>query len=65
MKKKMIKLVKRFVLYMLETWKQKLWALVLMACASVPMFIDGDATALVLVALFAVPGFFVKSRWIN
>ena len=65
MKKKMIKLAKRFVLCMLETWKQKLLALVAMACASVPIFIDGDATALVFISFMAIPSFFARTNWIE
>ena len=63
MKKKMIKLVKRFVLYMIETFWNKVVALAMILCGMVPMFIDKDATALVFISFIAVPMFFARTDW--
>ena len=63
MKKKMIKLVKRFVLYMFETFWNKVVALAMILCGMVPMIIDKDATALIVIGFIAVPMFFARTDW--
>lgn len=65
MKKKMIKFVKRFVLYMFETFRNKVTALGMILCGMVPVFIDKDATALVFIGCMAVPLFFARTNWIE
>lgn len=65
MKKKMIKLVKRFVLYMFETFWNKVCAVSMILCGMVPVFIDKDATALVFIGIIAVPLFFTRTNWIE
>lgn len=65
MKKKMIKLVKRFVLYMFETFWNKVCAVSMILCGMVPVFIDKDATALVFIGIIAVPMFFARTNWIE
>lgn len=47
----------------MKTWKNKLSAIILLACGCMGVLIDNDATALVLFALFAVPLFFAKKNW--
>ena len=51
-----------FVRYMLETWQNKLVAIVLVIAGLVPVFMDGDATAFVLFMFFAVPLFFSRKN---
>ena len=63
--RKIKRFVARFLLYMIATWKQKLGALLVMACGLVPYIIDGDATAFVFVSFLAVPAFFAKTDWIK
>ena len=48
----------------MKTSKNKLSAIILLACGYVGVLIDNDATALVLFAMFAVPLFFAKKNWI-
>ena len=48
----------------MKTWKNKLSAIILLACGYVGVLIDNDATALVLFTMFAVPLFFAKKNWI-
>ena len=48
----------------MKTWKNKLSAVILLACGYVGVLSDNDATALVLCAMFAVPLFFAKKNWI-
>lgn len=65
MKKKMIKLVKKFVLYMIETFWNKVIALAMIFIGMLPVFIDKDATALVFISFIAVPMFFARTNWIE
>ena len=44
--------------------KNKLYALLLIACTLPVMFLEGDATATVFVSMIAVPMFFAKANWI-
>lgn len=48
----------------METWKNKLCAIGLLACGGVPTLVANDATALVFIGMFAVPLFFAKENWI-
>lgn len=50
--------------YWRRTWKNKVCALALLAIGTVPVIIDQDATALVLMACFTVPMFFSRENWI-
>lgn len=47
-----------------ETLKNKLYAVLLMLCTLPVVFLEGDATASVLIAFIAVPMFFSKENWI-
>lgn len=47
-----------------ELLKNKLYALLLVGLSLPIMFLDGDATATVLMLFFAVPMFFAKENWI-
>lgn len=48
----------------MKTWKNKLSAIVLLACGYVGIPLENDATALVFMAMFAIPLFFAKENWI-
>lgn len=48
----------------MKTWKNKLYALVLLACGYLCVLIEKDATALVFLAMLAVPLFFAKENWV-
>lgn len=50
--------------YWIRTWKNKVIAIALLLLGTVPVFMDQDATALVLMACFAVPMFFSRENWI-
>ena len=53
--------MKRFVRHMLNTWKQKLYAVAMIAIGVVcTMLTGGDATFLAVMTLFAVPMFLSK-----
>ena len=47
-----------------ELLKNKLYALLLVGLSLPIMFLDGDATATVLMLFFAVPMCFAKENWI-
>lgn len=47
-----------------ETMKNKLYAVLLIACTLPVMFLEGDATATVFISMIAVPMFFAKENWI-
>lgn len=47
-----------------ELLKNKLYAVLLILCTLPVVFLDGDATATVFMALIAVPMFFAKENWI-
>lgn len=53
-----------FVEYMRETWLNKLCAIAIMLAGSLPMIHDGDGTALILFAIFAIPLFFSSKNHI-
>lgn len=48
-----------------ETLRNKFYAILLIACTLPVMFLDGDATATVFMAMIAVPMFFAKENWIH
>lgn len=56
--------MRRFVRYFQRTLKQKLYALTMIAIGIVPVWLDGDATALVFVLFFAVPMLISSKRWV-
>lgn len=47
-----------------RTQKNKIYALLLIACTLPVMFLEGDATATVFVGFIAVPMFFAKESWV-
>ena len=47
-----------------ELLKNKLYALLLIACTLPVMLLESDATATVFVAMIALPMFFAKEPWI-
>ena len=50
--------------YWMKTWKNKACAIALLALGMVPVYMERDATAFVLMACFALPMFFSKDNWI-
>lgn len=64
MSKKNRKRKRSFMMYMQDTYKNKLTAIVLMAISIVPILLDHDATLFVVMIAFAVPLFFAKDNWI-
>lgn len=64
MSKKNRKRRRSFMMYMQDTYKNKLTAIVLMAISIVPILLDHDATLFVVMIAFAVPLFFAKDNWI-
>ena len=44
--------------------KNKIYAVLLITLGLVSVALDGDATALVFMSMFAVPMFFAKEQWI-
>lgn len=48
----------------METLKNKLCAIGLLTCGSIPALIIDDATALVFMGMIAVPLFFARKNWI-
>ena len=47
-----------------ELIRNRLYALLLIACTLPVMFLEGDATATVFVSVIAGPMFFAKENWI-
>ena len=47
----------------MKTWKNKLYALVLLALGYLSVLVENDATVLVFLAMFAIPLFFAKENW--
>lgn len=66
MKKKRLtnreRMIRRFVRNIEQTWKNKLGAIIFVITASVPMILDGDATAFVMALMFAIPLFFTTKK---
>lgn len=54
--------VRRFVRNIKETWMNKLAVIAMLICSSLPMFLDGDATALIFMLMFAAPLFFATKQ---
>ena len=53
-----------FVNHIRKTWMNKLAAIFLVAVGSLPVFLDnGDASALVIFTMLAIPMFFSKKSW--
>ncbi len=46
----------------MKTLKNKLYAILLLMAGYVPVLIDGDGTALVVLAFIAIPLFFAKEN---
>lgn len=57
------KLAKKFVRHMFKTWWNKVCAIALILVGSVPVWLDGDGTALIVLSIFAIPMFFAKEDW--
>ena len=53
----------KFANYMRKTWKNKIVAIVMILAGLLPVWIDGDATALLLFGCIAIPMFFAKENW--
>lgn len=47
----------------MKTFENKVYASLLMLGGTIPVLIDGDATALIFFGCFAVPMFFSKKSW--
>lgn len=47
-----------------ENLENKLSAIAMLGCGYVGVLIENDATALVFLAMFAVPLFFAKENWV-
>lgn len=52
------------LLFDTETLRNKIYALLLIASTLPVMLLEGDATAMVFMAMIAVPTFFAKENWI-
>lgn len=48
----------------MKTLKNKLFAIVSLACGYAGVLIENDATALVFFGMIAIPLFFTKENWI-
>ena len=53
----------RFKRYMRKTYKNKLCAIVLLMAGMVPVWLDRDGTALLLMLVIAIPLFFSKKNY--
>ena len=53
-----------FIKYIRRTWKNKLIAVGLVCAGMAGVVLEGDATALVLMMLLAMPMFFSSKNWI-
>jgi hypothetical protein len=51
--------------YLKRTWKNKVVALLIMLPGLIPVWLDGDATVLVLTLIAATPLFFAKQNYIE
>ena len=49
--------------YFKRTWKNKIFALILLLCGYIPMYVEKDATAFVFMLIFAVPLFFASKDY--
>lgn len=57
------KAIRKFFNYMTTTWKNKLGAIFMFICGMLGVWVLNDATALVILMLFAVPMFFSSKDW--
>ena len=48
----------------MKTLKNKIYAIALLICGCIPIFIDGDVTMLIFFGCIAIPLFFAKKNWI-
>ena len=64
MSKKNRKRRRSFMMYMQDTYKNKLTAIVLMAISIVPILLDHAATLFAFMIAFTGPLFFAKDNWI-
>lgn len=56
--------ITRFVDYINRTYINKLCAVALLICGMIPMTIENDSTALLILSIFAVPLFFSSKNHI-
>ena len=54
--------MRRFARYLDRTFKNKLYAIILIMLGIIPTKIDGDATFLVLMLMFGIPLFFATDN---
>lgn len=59
------KVTKETLEYMQETWLNKLCAMALTALGSIPMFLDNNASCLVIMLPITVSLFFSRKNWIG
>lgn len=58
------KYITSVILYLRETWKNKICALALIGIGVLTAVLSGDATALVFLLMFAIPLFLSFENWI-
>lgn len=58
-------IVNKIVNNLKETYMNKLMAIILLICGSVPVMIDGDGTFLLFAGIIAIYMFFAKENWIE
>ena len=56
---------RKFAEYMRRTALNKLWAIMLTGLGFIPVLVDGNATALVILLPLAIAIFFAKDNWIG
>ena len=54
--------LRKFILHLKRTWKNKVAAIVLLAGSSIPMWLDGDGTAFMFMAIICIPLMFSKNN---
>jgi hypothetical protein len=59
------KYITSVILYLRETWKNKICALALIGIGVLTAVLSGDATALVFLLMFAIPLFLSFENWIG
>lgn len=55
----------RIINYIRRTWKNKICAIALILGGIVPMILENDGTALVMMLMFAIPLFFSKKNLVE
>lgn len=53
-----------FVEYIEETWRNKLYAIIMISIGAVPIVYDNDATVFMLMLIIGVPLFFSRKNWV-